>query len=137
MENCLFCKIVNGEVPSWKVHEDTDVVAFLDIHPVNIGHVVIIPRQHFENLYDTPDEVLQKMIVVIKKISVAVKRAANADGINIEMNNDSAAGQVIFHTHIHVVPRYENDGFTHWKGKRPYEEGEKEAVAENIRAALM
>lgn len=132
MTDCLFCKIVAGEIPNTKVYEDDAVLAFLDIHPVNIGHVVVIPKTHHMNLYDTPDETVSHMTVVIKKLSIAIKAAVKADGINIEMNNDLAAGQIIFHTHMHIVPRFIGDGFTQWRGTRDYNEGEMVEVAQKI-----
>lgn len=136
MENCLFCKIVAGEIPSTKVYEDDTVFAFLDIRPVNIGHVLIVPKVHSSNLYETADETAAHMMIVAKKLAIAVKKALNADGINIEMNNDSAAGQIIFHTHLHIIPRFEGDGFMHWHGARGYNEGEADEVALKIQSSL-
>lgn len=136
MTNCLFCKIIAGEIPSTKVYEDDTVLAFLDLHPVNIGHTLIVPKTHATNLYDTPDETLAHMMTVVKKLSVAVKSALGADGINIEMNNDPVAGQVIFHTHLHIIPRFSGDGFTHWHSKRDYREGEMTETAKKISSAL-
>ncbi len=136
MTDCLFCKIISGEIPSTKVYEDDTVLAFLDIHPVNIGHTLVIPKSHHINLYETPDPTLAQMISVAKKLSIAIKSALNTDGINIEMNNDSVAGQIIFHTHIHIVPRFSGDGFTHWNGARPYRETEMAEVAQKITAVL-
>lgn len=136
MNDCLFCKIVSGEIPSTKVYEDDTILAFLDIHPVNIGHTLVIPKAHHTNLYETPDETLAQMLPIIKKLSIAVKKAMNADGINIEMNNDPVAGQIIFHTHIHIVPRFSGDGFTHWHGARGYYEGEVTEVAQKIKKSF-
>ncbi|MEK7568931.1 MAG: HIT family protein [Patescibacteria group bacterium] len=136
MNTCLFCKIIAGEIPTQKVYEDEHTLAFLDIHPVNIGHTLVIPKVHHTNLYDTPDETLAHIMTVVKKLSIAIKSAMNADGINIEMNNDPVAGQIIFHTHLHIVPRFEGDGFKHWHGARDYHEGESTEVAQKISAAL-
>src|SRR6476620_7470467 len=124
MDNCLFCKIINKEIPSDIVYEDADMIAILDINPVNIGHTLIIPKEHHLNLYELSDELLGKMAVAAKKLSIAIKHTMKADGINIEMNNDPVAGQLVPHAHIHIVPRFEGDGFTHWHGKRKYFEGE-------------
>ena len=88
MEGCLFCKIIAGEIPCTKVYEDDTVLAFLDIRPVNIGHTLVIPKNHHTNLYDTEDATLSHMMTVTKKLSIAVREALHADGINIEMNND-------------------------------------------------
>ncbi len=136
MNDCIFCKIIAGEIPAEKIYEDEQTLAFLDLHPVNIGHTLVMPKVHFENLYDTPDEVLAHIAPVIKKLAVAIKKALKADGINIEMNNDSVAGQLVFHTHIHIVPRIEGDGFTHWRGARPYNEGEMAVTREKIQEEL-
>jgi len=136
MKNCLFCKIVAREIPCTKVYEDDTVFAFLDIHPVNIGHTLVIPKTHHVNLYETKDEIISHMMVVTKKLAVAVKKALNADGVNIEMNNDPVAGQIIFHTHLHIIPRFEGDGFTHWHGPRGYNEGEADEVNQKIRNFL-
>ena len=136
MENCIFCKIVKGEIPCNKVYENDDVLAFLDITPVNIGHSLVIPKKHFKNIYETPEEIMIEMMKVVKKISHAIKKGMNADGINLAMNNEGAAGQAVFHSHIHLIPRIANDGFGLWHGKRPYQEGEKEAVVKKITQAL-
>ncbi len=134
--NCLFCKIISGEIPSARVYEDDNVLAFLDVHPVNIGHTLIVPKAHYINLYETPDSTLAQMIGASKKIAIAIKSALGTDGINIEMNNDSVAGQIIFHSHMHIVPRFSGDGFTHWNGARGYNETEMAEVAQKISASL-
>ena len=133
MDDCIFCKIVKGKIPSTKVYEDENTLAFLDIKPINIGHTLVIPKKHFKNIYETPDDVLSELIRVSKKLSIALKKSLSADGINVTMNNDPASGQIIFHTHIHVIPRMKNDGFGVWHGKRDYGEGEKEEVAGKIK----
>ena len=136
MTDCLFCKIIAGEIPAQKVYEDDTVLAFLDIHPVNIGHTLVIPKTHSVNLYETPNETLAHTMVVVKKLSIAIKKAVGADGINIEMNNEPVAGQVIFHTHWHIVPRFQGDGFTHWRSPRDYNDGEAVEVAQKISLSL-
>ena len=133
--DCLFCKIVAGDIPSTKVYEDACAFAFLDITPVNPGHILLVPKEHSENLYEMPDELLAAMAPVVKKLAIAVKDATGAQGINLGMNNDPAAGQVIFHAHIHIIPRFKNDGHKHWQGK-PYQDGEIEGIATNIRMKL-
>ncbi len=134
MEDCLFCKIINKEIPSTQVYEDDTVYAFLDIHPVNPGHVLIAPKKHSTNLMDIEDADMEAVIRLSKKIAQALT-AQGAAGINLEMNNGQVAGQVIPHTHLHVVPRTESDGLKHWPGKE-YAPGEAEAVAEGIRKNL-
>ena len=135
MDDCLFCKIINGDVLSHKVYEDENTLAFLDINPVNPGHTLVIPKKHYKNLYETPDDILAKLMPVVRKVAISIKKNLNAEGINIFMNNDPVAGQVIFHSHFHVIPRFEGDGFKHWKGKL-YEEGEDEIVAKKLKFNL-
>jgi histidine triad (HIT) family protein len=135
MDNCLFCKIIAGEIPAQKVYEDEKVVAILDIKPVNPGHVLVLPKEHFADIFETPDDLLTELIKVVKKIGMATKKAIGADGINIGINNGLAAGQLIFHTHIHVMPRIENDGHQLFSGK-DYALGEMEAMGEKIRKEL-
>ena len=131
MENCTFCKIIKGEIPCAKVYENDKVLAFLDIGPVNKGHTLVIPKEHYRNLMETPDEVMEELIVTAKNIAKAIIKAVNADGLNLGISNEKAAGQVIFHTHIHLMPRFETDGFKHWpQGK--YNEGEMESVKNKI-----
>lgn len=110
MNDCLFCKIINGEIPSSVVHRDDDVVAFLDIFPYTKGHTVVVPVKHYHNLLDFPDEKMQKYFSRIKNLAGRIKEKLNADGINIVQNNFPAAGQVINHLHFHIIPRWENDG---------------------------
>lgn len=131
----LFSKIIDGEIPAEKVYEDEHAVAFLDIRPVNPGHTLVVPRQKSRNLFDTPDEVLEKLAPIVKKIAIAVKEAVRADGINIHINNEPAAGQVIFHTHVHIIPRFEGDGRKLWRGGE-YKEGEDKKMGEKIREKL-
>lgn len=134
--NCIFCKIIKGELPSHKIHEDENTLAFLDISPVNIGHTLVIPKAHYKNIFETPEEIMVDLMKTVHKLSKAIKTALNADGINVTMNNDPAAGQVVFHSHIHIIPRITDDGFPLWKGKRPYEEGEKDLVTRKITEVL-
>jgi len=136
MENCIFCKIIKGEIPSDKVYEDEATLAFLDISPVNIGHTLVIPKKHYVNIYETPEDVMMHLMKTVKKVSHGIKDGLKADGINVAMNNDPAAGQVVFHSHIHVIPRHANDGFGPWQGKRLYKEGEKETITKKIISAL-
>ena len=112
MQDCIFCKIVISEIPSVKIYEDNDVLAFLDIAPLTKGHTLVIPKQHSENIFDIDDGVLQKVMVVAKHLSGKIKNVLKADGIRISQSNGKHAGQVIGHFHTHIIPRYENDGVT-------------------------
>lgn len=135
-KDCIFCKIAAGEIPSSKVYEGEKVLAFLDIAPINIGHSLIISKNHYKNIYETPEEVMLEMMKAAKILSHAIKTSLAADGINVTMNNDPAAGQIIFHSHVHIIPRKANDGFGPWKGRRPYQKGEKEIIVKKITEAL-
>ena len=110
MEDCLFCKIIKGEIPSNTVYEDEKVKVFLDISPVNEGHLLIVPKKHYQNLLDTDKEIREYMLEVIKeKLYPLLKEKLNIDGLTISQNNDY--GQEVKHFHIHVIPRYQNDNF--------------------------
>jgi histidine triad (HIT) family protein len=135
MDDCVFCKIVRKEIPSAGVYENETIYAFLDINPTNPGHTLIVPREHYENIYTMPDDVLGALTSAAKTLAIAVKSAVGADGINLIMNNDPAAGQLVFHAHLHVVPRLQSDGFRHWPGKA-YKPGEMESVAQKIKTVL-
>jgi histidine triad (HIT) family protein len=135
--NCLFCKIVAGQLPACTVHEDADTLAFMDIGPIVHGHTLVIPKVHVDPLTSTPPEILQKLIVVVQKIAQAQMKAFRADGINVIQSNGRAAGQVVPHLHFHVIPRFSDDGH-HWNWTpRPYAKPEDmNALADRIKAAL-
>ena len=135
MDECLFCKIIAGEIPSQKIYEDEKTFAFLDINPVNPGHTLVVPKEHSENIYDTSEDNWTAVMKTTKMLAPIIKKAVGADGINLEMNNEKAAGQIIFHTHVHIVPRIDDDGFRHWPGT-PYKDGEEEKIANSIRTLL-
>jgi len=135
MDDCIFCKIIKGEIPSSKIYENDKVLAFLDIGPVNKGHTLVIPKKHFTNIFDIDEKVLDEVSRVVRKIAPAVKKAVNADGVNVMSSNGEAAGQVVMHSHIHIIPRFKNDGLKLWpQGK--YEEGEMNSFKEKIEAFL-
>ncbi len=132
MNDCLFCKIVKGELPSQKVYEDEHTFALLDIHPINFGHTLVIPKTHTENIHQIPSADFCALMETVRKLSSVVKDATGAEGINIGINNGSVAGQVIFHLHVHIIPRLPDDGHRHWHGK-DYQSDELEVIAEKIR----
>lgn len=109
MDTCIFCKIIKGDVPSWKVYENEKVYAFLDIHPVNQFHTLVIPKVHYNNSFDTPVEDLKEIISVIKKLITLYKEKLGIDNIQIVNSNGWLAQQDVFHTHYHIVPRFEGD----------------------------
>jgi len=135
MDDCIFCKIIKGELPCSKLYEDDKVFAFLDIAPVNKGHALVIPKEHNETLMDMQDDILKEVSVVVKRLSAAIKKAVNADGISVGMSNYKAAGQLVPHAHFHIMPRFEDDGLKLWpQGK--YEEEEMDSYREKIVGAL-
>ncbi|OLA10479.1 MAG: hypothetical protein BHW12_02535 [Coprobacillus sp. 28_7] len=109
---CIFCNIICGEIPSYKVYEDDNFYAFLDISQATYGHTLVVPKQHFENLFAMPDFLLEKMLILVRDLASKIKTATNCKGINILNNNGEAAGQSIHHFHIHIIPRYDNDNFS-------------------------
>lgn len=135
MIDCVFCKIAAGEVPSHTVYKDDFGVAFLDARPVNVGHTLVVPRDHFADLSQTPDEVLAKVFPLVKRVANAAVRATSAQGYNVSVNTGAAAGQVVFHTHIHVIPRFDGDGLKHW-GKKEVSDADMARTAESMRKLL-
>ncbi|KKU73690.1 MAG: Histidine triad (HIT) protein [Parcubacteria group bacterium GW2011_GWA2_47_26] len=135
MADCIFCKIIRGELPCSKVYEDDKVVAFLDIHPVRDGHTLVVPKIHCDNLLDCDPEVLANMIRATQKVARAVVSATGASGFNLGVNSGRAAGQVIFHLHLHIIPRMEGDGLRLWPS-REYGSGEMQTLAERIKQRL-
>lgn len=108
--NCIFCKISAGEIPSYTIYEDDKFRAIFDLSPATKGHAIILPKEHFRNIFELDNEFAKEALLVAKKISIAMKEVLNCDGVNILQNNEEAAGQTVFHFHIHLIPRYINDG---------------------------
>ena len=131
-EQCIFCKIVTGQIPSTKIYEDQAVFAFLDVNPVSDGHTLVVPKAHFEKLHDCPAELLTKTATPLGKIAKAVCDATNADGYNVLCNNGRSAGQLVGHLHFHIIPRRDNDGvFDKWPAYK-YEQGKIEQIGRKI-----
>lgn len=108
-ENCIFCKIANGEIPAATLYEDDDFRVILDLGPASKGHALILPKEHYANLYELPDEMAAKVIILAKKMITKLTGVLGCDGYNLVQNNGSAAGQTVFHFHLHMIPRYEGD----------------------------
>ena len=108
-EGCIFCKIANGEIPSATLYEDEDFRVILDLGPAAKGHALILPKEHYPNLYELPDELAEKAVLLAKKMITKMKKALNCDGFNVVQNNGAPAGQTVFHFHMHLIPRYEGD----------------------------
>ncbi len=140
MSDCVFCNIVSGVFSSSKVYEDDDILAFMDIFPVLKGHTLIIPKKHIEMISDVDDETLGKMFSLAAKINSAIRKSGiKCEGVNYFLADGAVAGQEIFHTHLHVFPRFKNDGFglKFPEGyKTEAERSELHSIAERIKAGL-
>lgn len=137
-ENCLFCKIISGEVPSYKIYEDDAVYAFLDIYPASEGHTLVAPKKHFSNFTDMSAEDIALLFEAARKVTAAVENAFSAEGSNIGINNGEVAGQDVPHVHVHVIPRRKGDGGRGIKSIvwTETDTTNLEEVAEKIRKAL-
>ncbi len=135
MSDCIFCRIVAGQLPAARILETPEVLAFLDIAPVNYGHTLVIPKVHYPNLLELPDELWTEMGRVSRRVAQALRSALYAQGFNIDMNNFEAAGQAVFHAHIHVIPRYFSDGLKLFP-QESYKPGDLEKTAAQLRQAL-
>ena len=129
--DCIFCAIAAGEIPSFKVYEDDEVLAYLDINPFAKGHTLVIPKQHSEGLLDTDDATLATIIARVKKVSAHLKEKLGCDGFNIVQNNGEAAGQTVHHLHFHIVPRWQGDPQTF--ESHPGDMEALKALAESVR----
>ena len=135
-DDCIFCKMVAGQIPVTKIYEDKVVLAFLDIGPLSDGHTLVIPKQHFERLHDCPAQLLGQVSSCLGKIARAVAAAMDSDGYNVLCNNGRAAGQLVEHLHFHIIPRNTGDGlFDRWPAHK-YGQGKLEVIAAKIRENL-
>jgi len=136
MENCLFCKIVKGEIDSEKIYEDEKFLAFLDIFPATEGHTLIISKKHYENIFDIPGHELKEVISVVKSLSIRIKQVLKVDNINLINSSGKIANQEVSHFHFHIVPRYKNDGLdiNKWCQSKTYKADDEELkkLAEKI-----
>lgn len=128
---CIFCKIIAGEIPCHKVYEDDKVLAFLDIKPVNPGHVLILPKKHYQNIEEINEDYLTAVIIIVKKIGKLLKDKLGIAGYNVHENNDLIAGQTVPHIHFHIIPRIDGDGLNHWSHK-PYKDDEAEEILKKL-----
>jgi histidine triad (HIT) family protein len=135
MDDCIFCKIVAGEISSHKIYEDDVTYAFLDNTPVNPGHTLVIPKVHSRNVHDIQERDWRAVMETTRMLCWNIKESVGADGINIMMNNERPAGQVVFHSHVHIIPRLDDDGLRHWPGT-PYDTGAAAAIAQKITHSL-
>lgn len=139
MSDCIFCKIINGDIPSAKVYEDENVLAFLDISQVTKGHTLVIPKEHKENVFELTDEIAAKVFSAVPKVANAIKAAYDPIGLNVLQNNGEAAGQSVFHFHMHLIPRYgKGDGFgAVWKThQEEYTSNDYKKIAAEINSKI-
>jgi len=131
-EGCIFCKIVNGEIPSTTVYEDTEFKVILDKFPANIGHMLVIPKKHIENIFKISDEEAARVFAVVSEMAKKMQKNLEFEGLNIVQNNGSIAGQSVFHFHIHLIPRYKGDGVNiTWDNKKTSDQ-ELEEIRQKI-----
>jgi histidine triad (HIT) family protein len=136
MEDCIFCKIVAGEIPSDKIYEDEGVLAFMDIRPVSRGHALVIPKNHSKDVLEVEEKDLHQVLAVARKLSHAVMKAVGAEGFTISTNRGEAAGQTVFHLHFHIIPRFRNDGLKPWQHQETEPKTRKE-IAGKIKQELV
>lgn len=135
-DDCIFCKIANGDIPSATVYEDKDMRAILDIAPGNHGHVLILPKDHYSNIFELDKTIAEKIMAKAIDIATAVKTATNCDGVNLVQNNGEAAGQTVMHFHLHIIPRFTDDTVNVGWVPGEYADGEAAKMAEAIKAQL-
>ena len=130
MDNCIFCKIANGEIPSATIYEDDDFRVILDLNPAAKGHSLILPKSHAANIHDLPDELVGKAMILAKRMAGKMTQKLGCSGMNILQNNGVSAGQTVFHFHMHLIPRYDADGLgIGWKPSPLTEELRDELLA--------
>lgn len=136
MDGCVFCRMVAGEIPTARVYEDDEVLAFLDIGPISDGHTLVIPKRHCTRVHECDPQVVSAVAARLGRIAAAVVAAMDADGYNVLANNGSAAGQVVDHLHFHIIPRKAGDGVLKGWPSYKYQEGRIEEIAAKIRGKL-
>lgn len=135
--NCIFCKIVRGQLPCEKVYENDAVLAFMDIGPIIKGHTLVIPKAHHERLPEVPPDLLARVMAVVQRVAQAQFDGLGADGVNLHQTNGAVAGQTVPHVHFHVIPRFEGDGHSwNWRAGSYADRAEMAERAGRIRAAL-
>ena len=136
MENCIFCKIANGEIPAATLYEDENFRVILDLGPASKGHALILPKSHAANIYELSDEMAAKAMILAKKMAIAMTETLKCDGFNIVQNNGECAGQTVFHFHMHLIPRYKGDqvGITWHPGE--LSDADKEEILLKVKEQL-
>ncbi len=135
-EDCVFCKIVNGDIPSNTIYENSEFKVIMDISPATRGHVLILPKEHYKDIYDIDAETAGKLFQLAAVVARALKEVLNCDGLNILQNNGVIAGQTVFHFHMHLIPRYEGDDVTVKWEEHSMDAEEMDQLRKDIRKAL-
>lgn len=135
-EECIFCKIAGGDIPSNTIYENSEFKVIMDIAPATKGHVLIIPKEHFSDIYDIDAVTAGKLFQLATVVARALKEVLNCDGMNVLQNNGEIAGQTVFHFHMHLIPRYEGDTVTMKWEEHPMEDVDMEQLRQDIRKAL-
>ncbi len=135
MEDCIFCKIINNEIPSHKIYEDDLVVAFLDNNPVSSGHTLILPKKHAENIFDIEEKYLERIALVAKKVAQKMKESLGVDGVNLYHASGAHAEQTVFHFHLHIIPRKQDDDicFTRAISKKTTSDEDFKVIANKLK----
>jgi len=134
--DCVFCKIVADEIPSSRVYEDDTKIAFMDIQPARPGHVLLVPRKHYDRLTDMPGEETGELLTALPRLAAAVVKAVEADGFNVFQSNGACAGQVVPHVHFHIIPRHDDDGLRFHLKSGSAEKGDIEEIRKRIAEAM-
>ncbi len=135
-ENCIFCKIASGDIPSYTLYEDNLFKVFLDLSPTSFGHALLIPKEHYANLFELDDEIASKIFVLAKKVASAMKTSLQCDGFNLLQNNGEIAGQTMFHFHIHLIPRYKDDNTKIMFDHKSLKEEDAKRILDTIKKCL-
>jgi len=135
-QDCIFCDIIEGEAPVWKIYEDEHFLAFLNINPVTKGHSLVIPKEHYPELLDLPEHELKHVMKVVQDVADGVVEATDADGFNVLQSNNPVAGQEIFHIHFHIIPRYHGDSVDMSWESDELDEGEAEDLLKEIKDCM-
>lgn len=133
-DDCIFCKLANGDIPTRSIYEDEDFKVILDAAPATKGHALILPKSHADNLYELPDETAAKAFVLAKNLATSMTEKLSCAGFNIVQNNGAAAGQTVFHFHMHLIPRYENDGQEILWDPKSFEDSEMDAIRDMLQS---
>ena len=135
-ENCIFCKIASGEIPSYTLYEDNLFKVFLDLSPTSFGHALLIPKEHYANLFELDDDIASKALILAQKVATAMKASLQCDGFNLLQNNGEIAGQTMFHFHIHLIPRYKDDNTKIIFDHKSLKEEDAKTILDTIKKCL-